>query len=149
MQIEHPHLKARFGALVRTSRNRLGISQEELAGRAGLHRTYVADIERGARNPSLESIEKLAAALEMTMAGLFTPSNEQSESEGVDVLMVEDDPRDIESGAAGFWAQALRHPASRREPSGLVPCGLWFPYASRRGHLGACGIAVSDASPAR
>jgi len=41
-------IKNRFGTAVRSRRKRLGISQEELAGRAGLHRTYVADIERGA-----------------------------------------------------------------------------------------------------
>src|SRR6476660_2859793 len=64
-------VKVSFGAAVKSRRNRLGISQEELAGRAGLHRTYVADIERGARNPSLESIDKLARALEVSIAGLF------------------------------------------------------------------------------
>ena len=49
----------------------MGISQEELAGRADLHRTYIADIERGARNPSLLSIEKLARALHIPLASLF------------------------------------------------------------------------------
>jgi len=57
--------KSLFATAVKTWRGRLGISQEELAGRAGLHRTYVSDIERGARNLSLESIEKLAHALEI------------------------------------------------------------------------------------
>ena len=67
-------LRGRFGKMVRTRRNRMGISQEELAARAGLHRTYIADIERGARNPSLESISKLASALEVSMSALFSPS---------------------------------------------------------------------------
>ena len=49
----------------------MGISQEALAERAGLHRTYVADIERGARNLALENIEKLAMALEISISHLF------------------------------------------------------------------------------
>jgi CheY-like chemotaxis protein len=84
---------------VRTWRNRRGISQEELAGRAGLHRTYVSDIERGARNVSLESIEKLARALDVSVASLFangTDAAAQHENDGlVDILFVEDDPNDV------------------------------------------------------
>lgn len=52
-------------------RYEIGISQEALAERAGLHRTYVADIERGARNLALENIEKLAVALEISISDLF------------------------------------------------------------------------------
>jgi transcriptional regulator with XRE-family HTH domain len=50
----------------------MGISQEKLAERAGLHRTYVADIERGIRNVSIENVEKLASGLEISIASLFT-----------------------------------------------------------------------------
>ena len=57
-------VKKPFGTSVRAWRSRLGISQEELAGRAGLHRTYICDVERGARDVTLQSIEKLAQALE-------------------------------------------------------------------------------------
>ena len=57
---------------MRVWRNRLGISQEELAERSGLHRTYISDVERGARNVSLESMEKLASGLEITLAAFFT-----------------------------------------------------------------------------
>ena len=63
------NVKKLFGAAVRLRRNHLGISQEELAGRAGLHRTYISDVERGARNVSLESIHRLADG-----KGLKTPS---------------------------------------------------------------------------
>jgi transcriptional regulator with XRE-family HTH domain len=63
-----------FGASVKAWRNRLGISQEELAWRANLHRTYVCDVERGTRNVSLQSIHKLARALEIPVSTLFSES---------------------------------------------------------------------------
>jgi transcriptional regulator with XRE-family HTH domain len=54
------NIKALLGIAIKTERFGLGISQEGLAERAGLHRTYVSDLERGARNPSIASVEKLA-----------------------------------------------------------------------------------------
>ena len=65
-------IQAGFGAAVRARRKSLGISQEGLAERAALHRTYVADVERGARNLSLGSIEKLAKALDVSIESLFS-----------------------------------------------------------------------------
>lgn len=53
----------KLGALVRARREKLGISQEELAFRAGLHRTYVGSVERGERNVSLMNLLRLASAL--------------------------------------------------------------------------------------
>lgn len=64
-------VRVRFGRAVRKRRAELGISQEELAARAGLHRTYVADVERGTRNISLENIIKLATALSISPSALF------------------------------------------------------------------------------
>lgn len=55
--------RSELGARVRRFRARVGISQEELAARCALHRTYVGSVERGERNVSLENILKLAAAL--------------------------------------------------------------------------------------
>lgn len=60
-----------FGRTVRARRAERRISQEELAARSGLHRTYVSGIERGERNLSLASILKLAEALEVNPAELF------------------------------------------------------------------------------
>ena len=74
--VEKIDVKKQFGAAVKLRRSRLGISQEELAGRAGLHRTYISDVERGARNVSLESIHRLATALETSMANLFSRIDE-------------------------------------------------------------------------
>jgi transcriptional regulator with XRE-family HTH domain len=58
-----PDIRERFGDAVRARREELGLTQEDLAGRAGIHRTYLSDVERGSRNISLVNIERLAAAL--------------------------------------------------------------------------------------
>jgi transcriptional regulator with XRE-family HTH domain len=57
-----PLLKA-VGRVVQEKRLMLGISQEELARRAKLHRTYISDVERGSRSVSLITLCKLAEAL--------------------------------------------------------------------------------------
>ena len=54
-----------FGTNVRTVRESRGLSQEALADKADLHRTYISDIERFQRNISLDNIQKLADALEV------------------------------------------------------------------------------------
>ena len=64
-------IEARFGTGIRKRRHELGISQEELAKRSGLHRTYIGDIEGGARNLSLENIENFAKTLEISISDLF------------------------------------------------------------------------------
>ncbi len=60
-----------FGNNVRARRNELGLSQEELADRAGIHRTYIGDVERGERNLSLANIYKISLALKIPMYTLF------------------------------------------------------------------------------
>ena len=62
----------RFGGAVRKIRQNRRISQEQLADMCDLHRTYISDIELGKRNVSLENIEKLAHALDMSIAELFS-----------------------------------------------------------------------------
>ena len=69
-------LRITFGNRVRALRHRLGISQEELAARSGLHRTYVGGIERGERNPSLVNIGRIADALKVRPLDLFESPNE-------------------------------------------------------------------------
>lgn len=60
-----------FGLKVQKRRKELGISQEELAFRAGFHRTYIGMIERAERNITLSNIKKLADALQTNIKDLF------------------------------------------------------------------------------
>lgn len=62
-----------FGDRVRQLRDRAGMSQEELADAARLHRTAIGFIERGERGSTLQTIEKLAKALRVSPRDLFPP----------------------------------------------------------------------------
>lgn len=61
----------KFGKKVREERDKLGLSQKELAARAGVHRTYIGMIERAEKNITLENIEKIAKALKISIADFF------------------------------------------------------------------------------
>jgi transcriptional regulator with XRE-family HTH domain len=63
----------KFGEKVREERLKQGLSQEELASRAGVHRTYIGMIERAEKNVTLESIEKLSRALNVPIDYLMKP----------------------------------------------------------------------------
>lgn len=60
-----------FGQRVKNERLKQGLSQEQLAEKAGLHRTYIGMIERAEKNITLINIEKLAKALEMSPDALL------------------------------------------------------------------------------
>nr|DAZ42767.1 MAG TPA: helix-turn-helix domain protein [Caudoviricetes sp.] len=60
-----------FGQAIRGLRQEKNISQEAFADMCGLHRTYISDVELGKRNVSLENIEKMANALDITLPKLF------------------------------------------------------------------------------
>jgi len=64
-------LAAEFGATVRFFRAKLGLSQEELAEKCGFHRTYIGQIERGERNPTLRNIAVFANAFNVSISELF------------------------------------------------------------------------------
>lgn len=61
-----------FGKRVRKFRKTREYSQEQLADKAGLHRTYIGSIECGEQNISIDNIEKIAKALRITVPSLFT-----------------------------------------------------------------------------
>lgn len=67
---------AALGRAIRDLRNRRQISQEDLAHRAGMHRTYLGGIERGERNPSYTNLLKVADALDVDAWQLIRRANE-------------------------------------------------------------------------
>lgn len=69
-------LSKQFGAAVRQHRTLIRLSQEELAERAGLDRTYVSGIERGRRNPSLRILQQLSDALGADLDVLFATARQ-------------------------------------------------------------------------
>src|SRR5439155_4503973 len=71
MRKRRPDVRERFGFAVKDRREELGLTQEDLAERAGIHRTYLSDVERGGRNLSLLNIERLADALALPLSDLF------------------------------------------------------------------------------
>jgi CheY-like chemotaxis protein len=109
--VQKVDVKKMFGSTVKAWRKQLGISQEILAERADLHRTYVSDVERGARNLSLESITRMAFALRVPVAELFPPEDlggaSAVKTNGhskvlVDILLVEDNRDDVEMALHAF-----------------------------------------------
>lgn len=76
-----PPLRSQLAANVRSLRVQAGMSQEELAGESGLHRTYIGSVERGERNLSVDNIERLAAALNMPPSELLAPTGGGSDAE--------------------------------------------------------------------
>lgn len=60
-----------FGSAIRAERERIGISQEELAHLCELHRTYIGSIERGERNVGLLNVVRIARALRVTPSHLL------------------------------------------------------------------------------
>lgn len=67
--------RVRFARRLREERTGRGISQEELADLAGLHRTYVGSVERGERNVSIDNMERLAVALQLDVVALLQSSS--------------------------------------------------------------------------
>lgn len=111
-------LQSRLGAAVRSHRQHLGITQEELAWRANMHRTYLADIERGGRNITLRRIANLAHALQLSVEGLLFQSSgagglvgpgDKTSGSG-DILLVEDNPEDVELTMRAFTRTKITNP---------------------------------------
>jgi transcriptional regulator with XRE-family HTH domain len=71
---ERPDVRAVLAVNIIAMRGEKGWTQDALALEAGLHRTFVAHVERRARNISLESLEKLATALQVQTYELLVPT---------------------------------------------------------------------------
>lgn len=101
--MKNTDFKSSLGEAIKQTRSEMRLTQEELAERAGLHRTYVSDVERGRRNISLGSIEKLATALELSISKLFARAgNGATQNPFIEILLVEDSPTDSELAVRSF-----------------------------------------------
>jgi len=108
---EVSEIQASLGKAIKAQRQRLGVTQEELAWRADLHRTYVADIERGGRNLTLSSIINLATALQVSVASLLSQPGDLQQGPSLgEVVLVEDDPVDAELTLRAFKRAKLSNP---------------------------------------
>ncbi|MEO6992728.1 MAG: response regulator [Lacunisphaera sp.] len=120
MTADELSLQMRLGAAIRLHRLILGITQEELAWRADMHRTYVADIERGGRNVTLRSVGHLANALQVSVAELLSAKQEFREAEVSsgsmddestgEILLVEDNSTDAQLIVRAFTRAHLTNP---------------------------------------
>ena len=136
-------INQRFGTAVRSLRHQLGISQEILAEKAGLDRTYIGHVERGARNVSLSTIDKLARALDVSTASLLAgphPASSSAAQAGaaasaaVDILLVEDNRRDVEMTLRAFQKAEITNPVHTVFDGGEALEFLWSTgrYAGRK-----------------
>ncbi|MBR1891055.1 MAG: helix-turn-helix transcriptional regulator [Clostridia bacterium] len=64
-------IKEKVGKRIKELRHKLNISQEELSFRSCVHRTYIASLEVGKRNISIETLEKIVTALEVSFSEFF------------------------------------------------------------------------------
>jgi len=70
-----------IGQRIRNYRTQLGLSQEKLAELSGCHPTYIGQVERGEKNATIESIEKIAVALNVSLSALFEKLGGNNSSE--------------------------------------------------------------------
>lgn len=76
--MENKRLASIFGAMVRQLRSEAGLSQEEFADRCKLHRTYIGSIERGEKNVTLATANKIASALGIALSSLISKMEQES-----------------------------------------------------------------------
>ncbi|MFI5335357.1 MAG: response regulator, partial [Opitutales bacterium] len=115
LELEPFALQIRLGLVVRDCRQELGLTQEELAWRAKMHRTYLAGIERGARNITLRSAANLAKALQSSVGSLLSsatrpghsPANALSAQE---IILIEDSVTDVKLTQRAFTAVNVVNP---------------------------------------
>lgn len=79
-----------IGQRIRNYRTQAGLTQEKLAELSGLHPTYIGQVERGEKNTTLESIQKISAALQISLSQLFEKLSSDTTSEkGIPLLCYE------------------------------------------------------------
>ena len=69
-----------LGAAVQQRRRDLGLTQDELAYRSELHRTYISDVERGTRNVSLDTLVQMSTGLGISLSTLFSDTERRAKA---------------------------------------------------------------------
>lgn len=111
-----------FSHSVQQRREYLGITQEELAHRCGLHRTYISDIERGGRNLSLKNLTRLAKGLEISVSTLVRWTEMER---ATDIDLSEAELRDLFNNApCGYFSFNDQETITRINDRAL----LWLGY---------------------
>jgi transcriptional regulator with XRE-family HTH domain len=90
-----------FAKAVRRLRTLQGLSQEEFGEESGLHRTYVSQLERGLKSPSLRTMQRIAGALGIKLSELITIVEQESET----LHSAEEDGK----AGEGAWARRSEH----------------------------------------
>jgi len=81
-ETKYTGLRTALARQIRSARIRRGISQEELAFRAGLHRTYISLVERSKKSLTVDSLARIASALEIKPSKLLASSERRSSAKG-------------------------------------------------------------------
>ena len=81
-QIQYTELRTALARQIRSVRIRRGISQEELAFRAGLHRTYISLVERSKKSLTVDSLARIASALDIKPSQLLASGEKRSKAKG-------------------------------------------------------------------
>lgn len=91
------NLSAGLAEVLRQQRLSLGLNQTQLAKRAGLNRSYVSEVERGCQNITIETLSRLANALEVSVLSLVEQANRSVRSlvRPIEILLIEDNEADI------------------------------------------------------
>jgi ribosome-binding protein aMBF1 (putative translation factor) len=84
---DYEPFRRHLASSIMEKRLHMGLSQEDLAKRANLHRTYISDVERGERNISVDSLRRLAVALGLPMWQLLKQAEEQLGDIGGDLVV--------------------------------------------------------------
>jgi transcriptional regulator with XRE-family HTH domain len=76
------NLRAALAGQIRLFRSKKGLSQEELAFRAGLHRTYISLVERAKKSPTIDCLIRISAALDVKVSDLLAKAEKCTNGQG-------------------------------------------------------------------
>jgi transcriptional regulator with XRE-family HTH domain len=110
----------RLGAMLQQQRQRHGLSQGELARRAGLSLKYVGEIERAEANVTVDAIDKIANALGWDPWLLFSPERAAISQAAQQFLVTEIDVISERLQNVGRWLAAMAPPAPHSSPPGPI-----------------------------